>query len=52
MGGVSESWLQNDVNQLYAAIEPQVSTIPKAVGKGTVQMDELWSFVDNKGNQQ
>ena len=50
--GVSESWLQNYVNQLYAAVEPKVSVIPKAVGKHTVQMDELWSFVDNKGNKQ
>ena len=50
--GVSDSWLQNYVNQLYAAVDPKVSVIPKAVGKYTVQMDELWSFVDNKGNKQ
>ena len=50
--GVSESWLQNDVNQLYAAVETKVSVIPKAVGKCRVQMDELWSFVDHKGNKQ
>ena len=49
---VSESWLQNYVNQLYAALEAQVTIIPKAVGRYTVQMDELWSFVDNKGNKQ
>ena len=50
--GVSESWLQNYVNHLYAAVEAQVTIIPKAVGKHTVQMDELWSFVDNKGDKQ
>ncbi|MDA0867595.1 MAG: IS1 family transposase [Cyanobacteria bacterium] len=26
--------------------------VPKAKGKLTSQMDELWSFVDHKGNQQ
>ena len=26
--------------------------MPKAVGTCTVQMDELWSFVDHKGNKQ
>ena len=50
--GVSERWLQNYVNHLYAAVEAQVTIIPKAVGKHTVQMDELWSFVDNKGDKQ
>jgi len=50
--GVSESWLQNYVNHLYAAVEHQATVIPKQVGKHTVQMDELWSFVDNKGNKQ
>jgi hypothetical protein len=37
------------VNQLYAAVEVKVSIILKAVAKYTVQMDELWLFVDNKG---
>jgi transposase-like protein len=50
--GVSKSWLQNYVNHLYAAVEHKVTVIPKEVGKHTVQMDELWSFVDNKGNKQ
>jgi insertion element IS1 protein InsB len=31
--GVCESWLQNYVNQLYAAVEPKVRIMPKAVGK-------------------
>ena len=50
--GVSKSWLQNYVNHLYTAVEPKATVIPKEVGKHTVQMDELWSFVDNKGNKQ
>ena len=50
--GVSESWLQNYVNHLYGAIELKATVIPKEVGKHTVQMDELWSFVDGKGNKQ
>ena len=29
-----------------------VDVVPKAKGKLKVQMDELWSFVDNKGNKQ
>lgn len=31
---------------------PSASVVPKVKGKLTVQMDELWSFVDNKGNKQ
>jgi insertion element IS1 protein InsB len=50
--GVSESWLQRYVNSLYAAVEPKVTVMEKALGKHRVQMDELWSFVDHKGNQQ
>ena len=50
--GVSQSRLQNYVNHLYAAVEHQATVIPKQVGKHTVQRDELWSFVDNKGNKQ
>ena len=40
--GVSQSWLQNYVNQLYGAIELKATVIPKEIGKHTVQMDELW----------
>jgi len=50
--GVSQSWLQNYVNHLYGAIELKATVIPKEIGKHTVQMDELWSFVDAKGNKQ
>ncbi|WP_445242493.1 IS1 family transposase [Microcoleus vaginatus] len=50
--GVSASWLQNYVNKYYQAVEQQAEVVPKAKGKLTVQMDELWSFVDHKGNKQ
>lgn len=50
--GVSESWLQEHVNTCYAAVPKTPEVVPKAKGKLRVQMDELWSFVDNKGNKQ
>jgi insertion element IS1 protein InsB len=50
--GVSESWLQEYVNSCYAAVLQTVNVLPKAKGRLTVQMDELWSFVDCKGNKQ
>jgi insertion element IS1 protein InsB len=49
--GVSDSWLQDYVNAYYATVPQAVNVIPKARGKLRVQMDELWSFVDNKGNK-
>jgi insertion element IS1 protein InsB len=36
----------------YAHVPRTASVIAKAKGKPTVQMDELWSFVDNKGHKQ
>ena len=50
--GVSESWLQNYVNACYEWVPKVAEVVPKAEGKLTVQMDELWSFVDDKGNKQ
>lgn len=50
--GVSESWLQDYVNTVYAAVPQVAKVVPKAKGKLRVQMDELWSFVDDKGNKQ
>ncbi|MEO1146919.1 MAG: IS1 family transposase, partial [Cyanobacteria bacterium J06638_22] len=50
--GVSERWLQEYVNKVYAEVERTASVMPKPKGKLTVQMDELWSFVDHKGNKQ
>jgi IS1 family transposase/DNA-directed RNA polymerase subunit RPC12/RpoP len=49
---LSESWLQGYVNQCYAVVPRQVQVTPKPKGALSVQMDELWSFVDGKGNQQ
>jgi insertion element IS1 protein InsB len=40
------------VNQVYKQLPQQVDVIPKMKGKLTVQMDELWSFVDDKKNTQ
>ena len=50
--GVSESWLQNYVNVCYEWVPKVAEVMPKAKGKLKVQMDELWSFVDDKGNKQ
>lgn len=50
--GISSSWLQDYVNACYEAVPQEVKVIPKAKGKLKVQMDELWSFVDHKGNKQ
>ena len=49
---LSESWLQGYVNQCYEAVPRQVQVTFKPKGALTVQMDELWSFVDHKGNKQ
>ena len=40
------------MNQLYAQVPKTPEVIPKKKGKLTVQMDELWSFVDDKKNKQ
>lgn len=50
--GVSKSWLQNYVNACYEWVAKAATVMPKAKGKLKVQMDELWSFVDDKGNKQ
>jgi IS1 family transposase len=48
----SESWVQGQANVTYKSV-PQVATVvPKPKSPLKVQMDELWSFVDHKGNQQ
>jgi insertion element IS1 protein InsB len=47
-----ESWLQGYVNQCYKEIPRQVQVRPKPQGALRVQMDELWSFVEDKGNKQ
>ena len=49
---VSESWLQDYVNRKYAAVPRQVQVSPKNKGPLTIQCDEMWSFVNDKGNKQ
>ena len=49
---VSQKWLQTYVNQKYFQIAKQVKVTQKEKGKLTIQADEMWSFVDNKGNKQ
>ena len=49
---LSASWLQRYVNRSYELVPRQIQVMPKPKGSLTVQMDELWSFVDDKGNKQ
>ena len=49
---VSEDTVQRYVNARAVVVNKQVSRSTKPKKRLNVQMDELWSFVDNKGNQQ
>ncbi|MEG4988982.1 IS1 family transposase [Microcoleus sp. BR0-C5] len=49
---VSEDTVQRYVNAQAIAVNQEVEVTPKPKKPLAVQMDELWSFVDNKGNQQ
>jgi insertion element IS1 protein InsB len=49
---LSESWLQQYVNAVYAKVPQQAEVVAKTTSRLVVQMDELWSFVDEKGNKQ
>lgn len=49
---VSEDWLQGYVNRCYETVPHKVQVQPKNKVRLEVQMDELWSFVDDKGNKQ
>ena len=49
---ISELWLQQYVNQKSKTMPQEVQVRPKPKCRLTVQMDELWSFVDHKGNEQ
>jgi IS1 family transposase/transposase-like protein len=49
--GVSERWLQNYVNEKYENIPKKVDIKKKPKGRLTIECDELWSFVDNRGNK-
>ena len=48
----SESWVQGQANATYEAVPQTVEIVPKPKGPLKVQIDELWSFVDSKGNKQ
>lgn len=50
--GVSGRGLYDDIITKYAKTPRKLKVIKKNKGKLTVQMDELWSFVDNKGHKQ
>ena len=49
---VSRDWLQHYVDSYYSTVPQQVQVLPKAKQSLQVQMDELWSFVDGKDNEQ
>jgi transposase-like protein len=49
---VSEDTVQRYVNTQAVVVKKQVSRSTKPKKRLNVQMDELWSLVDNKGNQQ
>ncbi|PZO56271.1 MAG: IS1 family transposase [Phormidesmis priestleyi] len=49
---VSEPWLQDYVNKKYESVSREVKVRPKKKGRLTIQCDEAWSFVGNKGNKQ
>jgi len=50
--GVSESWLQNYVNEKYAQTPRRIIIKKKSKGRLTIECDELWSFVGQKSNKQ
>jgi hypothetical protein len=43
---LSESWLQQYVNRAYETVPKQATVTPTTTARLTVQMDELWSFVN------
>ena len=49
---VSQRWLQYYVNKKLGAVKRPVEVKSKKRGKLTIQCDEMWSFVGNKGNKQ
>ncbi|MFM7426820.1 MAG: IS1 family transposase, partial [Elainella sp.] len=49
---VGAAWLQRYVNRLLSAVPRCAKVQSKARGPIALQMDELWSFVDHKGNKQ
>ncbi len=49
---VSEQWLQTYVNAKYTTLPQEVQVSPKPKHRLTVQIDELWSFVNDKDQEQ
>lgn len=49
--GISETWLQKYINEKYENIPKEIDII-KDKGRLTIECDEMWSFVQNKGNKQ
>lgn len=49
---LSEDCVQRYVNRKAQQVKQQVEVAPKPKKRLSVQMDELWSFVDDKGNEQ
>ncbi len=48
---VSLSWLQIYVNQKYQELNKEVEVTEKKEGPRKIQIDELWSFVTDKGKK-
>ena len=48
---VSLSWLQIYVNQKYQEVKQEVKVTEKKEGPRKIQIDELWSFVTDKGKK-
>jgi len=49
---LSEDCIQRYVNHKAQHVQQQVEVTPKPKKRLTVQMDELWSFVNDKGDEQ
>jgi insertion element IS1 protein InsB len=49
---VSKRWLQYYVNDKYENISQEVNVTDKKKGPLTIECDEMWSFVGDKGNKQ
>ena len=49
--GISEPWLQRYINRKYENTPREISIVKKK-GSLTIECDEMWSFVGNKGNKQ
>ena len=49
---VSDSWLQEYVNDLYANTPREIELLEKPQNDITLECDELWSFAENSENKQ